>query len=224
MKPQVPSALEWRGVSVDFGAFVLRQVDLTAPVGTWLAIVGPTGAGKSLLLETAAGFLAPTEGQIEGHGQTLTPLPPELRGLAYVPQDDLLFPCLDVRENLSFGMRNRAAAAASIEEDRILRLAQQLEIDHLLARRTRGLSGGEAQRIALGRALLSGADTLLLDECTSALDAETKRRALDLLAAWRAHGGRTIIQVTHDSDEARARADWIATLEGGRLLGVAAAR
>ncbi|MCC7144322.1 MAG: ATP-binding cassette domain-containing protein [Candidatus Eisenbacteria bacterium] len=224
MSSPVSAALEWRGVSVDFGAFVLHQVDLCAPVGTWLAIVGPTGAGKSLLLEAAAGFLVPTEGEILGHGNSLTQLPPELRGLAYVPQDDLLFPCLDVRENLSFGMREGAQNAASTAGDAISRLAKQLEIDHLLARRTRGLSGGEAQRIALGRALLSGTDTLLLDECTSALDAATKSRVGDLLADWRTRGGRTIVQVTHDSEEARARADTIATLEGGRLVRIVAAR
>lgn len=213
------AALEWRDVGVRCGAFALAGVSLRLETGEWLAVTGPTGAGKTLLLEIAAGFLDPACGAVLRRGQEVTHLPPELRRLGYVPQDDLLFPHLDVRRNVAFG-----AGGRSDLEPELLGAARDLGITHLLDRRPAGLSGGEAQRIALARAYLGGADVLLLDECTSALDAPTRRRVGDVVAAWRRARNLSIVQVTHDEDEARRLADRWVGLDAGRLVFARAAR
>lgn len=151
-----PPPLEWRGVSLDLGAFRLRDVSLALRRGEWVALMGPTGAGKTLLLEVATGFLEPSAGEVMMDGARVTALPPESRGLGYVPQDDLLFPHLDVRGNLLFGARRRERAPDDAERD-LAGVAADLEIAHLLGRRVQRISGGEAQRVAMGRAPCSRA-------------------------------------------------------------------
>lgn len=211
---RTPAALEWREISLRLGGFALVQVSLRIEPGSWITLVGPTGAGKSLLCEVAVGFLDPDCGRVFRRGVDVTAFPPEDRELAYVPQDDLLFPHLDVRGNLSFGARRRASEEVASE---LLRLAVDLGIEHLLDRGVRGLSGGEAQRVAIGRALLSGADTILLDECTSALDADTKQIVGDLLGQHRRERGLSVLQISHDLEEARRLADEVRELEAGQL-------
>jgi ABC-type sulfate/molybdate transport systems ATPase subunit len=131
-----------------------------------------------------------------------------------VPQDDLLFPHLDVRANLLFGVRHRTEALTH----RLDSLAHDLGIRHLFGRRINAISGGEAQRVALGRALLLDLDVLLLDECTSALDAETRAIVGAFLAGQRRRRHLSVVQVTHDSAEARRLADVIVTMDNGRLI------
>ncbi|MEZ4654303.1 MAG: ATP-binding cassette domain-containing protein [Candidatus Eisenbacteria bacterium] len=209
-----PAALEWCDVSLDLGEFAIQEVSLRVEPGQWLCIVGSTGAGKTLLLEVAAGFLRPGSGRVLRNGQDITTLPPERRRVAYVPQDDLLFPHLDVRSNLLFGARRRDTAVI----DRLARIAEDLGIAHLLRRKIDAISGGEAQRIALGRALLLDLDLLLLDECTSALDEETREIIGAFLAAERRSRNLSVVQVTHDSAEARRLADVIVSMDKGRLV------
>jgi ABC-type sugar transport system ATPase subunit len=212
-----PPALEWAGVSLRLGAFALVDVSLRVERSAWVAIVGPTGAGKTLLLETAAGFVAATSGTIRRDGADVTQAPPEARRVGYAPQDDLLFPHLDVRRNLLFGARRDGRPPAALEGE-LQCVADDLGIAPLLERGVRGLSGGEAQRVALARALLSGADLLLLDECTSALDGATRRVVGDALARRRRERGTTIVQVTHDRGEAERLADHVVHVEAGRLV------
>jgi ABC-type sugar transport system ATPase subunit len=211
----IAPALEWRNVSVDLGEFAVDDVSLRADPGSWICIVGPTGAGKTLLLEAAAGFLAPTSGSVFRDGIDITRQPPERRSIAYAPQDDLLFPHLDVHSNLTFG-----SARTRSREPRPERLASELGISHLLRRKIDAISGGEAQRVALGRALLLDAEVLLLDECTSALDDETRRIVGRLLQAERRRRNLCIVQVTHDSSEARRLADTIVTMQRGKVVEV----
>jgi len=205
-------ALEWQHVSLDLGEFALRDVSLRVDDGAWIAIVGATGAGKTLLLETAAGFLRPTSGRVVRGGIDVSGEPPERRGVAYAPQDDLLFPHLDVRRNLTFG-----AIACGGDVGRVAELAAHLGIAHLLDRRVAHISGGEAQRVALGRALLSGASLLLLDECTSALDEVTRAHIGEVLARERGERRLSIVQVTHDLTEAHRLADAVVEMERGHL-------
>jgi ABC-type sugar transport system ATPase subunit len=212
----LPPALEWRNVSVDLGEFLVDDVSLSADPGSWTCIVGPTGAGKTLLLEVATGFLAPTRGCVLRGGVDITKQPPERRRLAYVPQDDLLFPHLDVRANLGFGIPDRNKEI----EVRLESIARDLDILHLLRRRINAISGGEIQRVAIGRALLLDLDVLLLDECTSALDEETREIVGRFLETERSRSNLCVVQVTHDSSEARRLADVIVTMRRGRVVEV----
>ncbi len=207
-------ALEWRSVSLELGAFAVRDVTLRVDRGEWLGIIGPTGAGKTLLLEIAAGFRAPTTGSVLRRGHDVTGLPPERRRIAYVPQDGLLFPHLDVRRNLAFALPR----ATRKRDERLLEVAASLGIAHLLNRRVRNISGGEAQRVAIGRALLADADLVLLDECTSALDEETKIAVGDDLLRRRGRNGWCVVQVSHDRDEIERLADRVVTMDRGRLV------
>jgi ABC-type sugar transport system ATPase subunit len=207
-------AIEWRNVSLELGPFAVRDVTLRVDPGDWLGIIGPTGAGKTLLLEIAAGFRAPTTGCVLREGHDVTSLPPERRRIAYVPQDGLLFPHLDVRHNLAFAL----ARADRKRDERLLEVAASLGIAHLLRRRVRNISGGEAQRVAIGRALLADADLILLDECTSALDEETKVAVGDDLLRRRAGNGWCVVQVSHDRDEIERLADRVVTMDRGRLV------
>lgn len=213
-----PPAIEWRDVSLDLEGLCLDRVTLALERGAWLGVLGPTGAGKTLLLEVAAGFVAPTAGRVLRDGHDVTRQPPEARRLAYVPQDDLLFPHLTVRRNLLFATRHHHRPPGDVATE-LERIAAGLRIEGLLERRVQAISGGEAQRVALGRALLAGTDTLLLDECTSALDETTRDVAGDFLTVWWRQRDLTIVQVTHDVREAERLAGRIVRLEQGRLVG-----
>jgi molybdate/tungstate transport system ATP-binding protein len=218
-----PAALEWRDVTLYTGAFVLSEVSLRLEPEAWLALTGPTGAGKTLLLEMAAGFLTPSAGRILRDGADVTERPPEWRRIAYVPQDDLLFPFLDVRRNLIFadGRLHGKLPAAQV---RFAEVVNELGLGHLLERRVQTLSGGEAQRVAIGRALLAGGDVLLLDECTSALDEETRETIGGFLRREQRRHGLAVVQVTHDLAEAERLADAVIGIAGGKLLTGVAAR
>lgn len=213
---QSSAALEWRDVTVRFGGFAIDSASFSIAHSEWVAIVGPTGAGKTLLLEVVAGFLPPTSGHVLHEGRDITRLPPEERRLGYVPQDDLLFPHLAVRENLLFAVPRRERPGKRAELERI---TGALGIGHLLERNVMTLSGGEAQRVALGRTLLSGATTLLFDECTSALDTATKIVVGNFLREEQALRGFSVAHVTHDQAEARRLADRIIGIDKGRITG-----
>jgi ABC-type multidrug transport system ATPase subunit len=212
-----PAALEWRDVSLRAGTFALLEVSLRLEPEAWLALIGPTGSGKTLLLETATGFVAPLCGRILRDGEDVTNRPPELRRIAYVPQDDLLFPFLDVRRNLTFGA-SRAPASSPAAAAGFAEVVNELGLGLLLERRVRTLSGGEAQRVAIGRALLSGGDVLLLDECTSALDEETRELVGGFLRREQGRRGLAVLQVTHDRAEAERLADAVVGIAGGRVV------
>jgi len=212
-----PAALEWRDVTLSLGQFAVRDLSLRVEPEAWIAVVGPTGAGKTLLLEIAAGFLRPAFGCVLRAGRDVTAEPPERRDIGYVPQDDLLFPQLDVRGNLRFAMDGPGTAEG---DRRFARIVSGLGLAGLLDRAPGAVSGGEAQRVALGRALLAGTDVLLLDECTSALDAETRETVGWLVERERRDRGLAVVQVTHDLEEARRLADAIVAMNDGRLAGV----
>lgn len=215
---QAPAALEWRSVTLQLGVFSIRRASLRLEPGGWVAVVGPTGAGKSLLLEVATGFHTPTFGHVLRNGVDITRVPPEARRVAYVPQDILLFPHLDVRGNLLFGARSGASDARAPDHE-LSAVATGLDLTHLLDRRVATLSGGEAQRVAIGRALLAGPGVVLLDESTSALDEATRRTVGDFLEQRRARRNLSIVQVTHDVAEAHRLADVVIGVEAGEITG-----
>lgn len=187
-----------------------------------LGLFGASGAGKTTLLECLAGWRAPSAGRIEVSGRVLfdaahrVALPLEARGLGYVPQDGLLFPHLDVRANLAAGL---ARAVRRLGEPRPLfeRVIAVLELAPLLERFPASLSGGERQRAALGRALCSGPDALLLDEPLASLDLALRRRILPYLVRVGEEFDLPILHVSHDPTEIAVLCDEVALLERGRV-------
>ena len=213
-------ALEW--VTVRSGGFCLRNVSFEIPTGGYGVLMGKTGSGKTTLLEAVCGLRWIEEGVVRLAGVDVTRLRPGDRGIGYVPQDRALFQTLTVRENLSFApsIRNwsRPETEARVEE-----LASLLRIGPLLDRSPAGLSGGEAQRVALGRALAAKPKILLLDEPLSALDDETWEGMIDLLGEVRKATGVTTLHVTHRREEARRLADRVLILADGAVRAAAPA-
>jgi molybdate transport system ATP-binding protein len=201
--------------------FQLRQGEFSLEIheqinGRVTALFGPSGAGKTTILDAIAGLRVPQAGSITLGGRVLFSssdrinLPPHLRHVGYVTQDVALFPHLDVRRNVLYGRRR----GQKLELDHV---AAMLEVGALLDRRIQQLSGGERQRIALARALMSAPDVLLLDEPLAAVDVERRRRILPYLERVRDELSVPIIYVTHDVEEIRRIADRVVTLEQGRV-------
>src|ERR1700691_492048 len=210
-------------VSRRWPEFSITDVTLEGTEGQYLAIVGPTGAGKTLLLELLLGVHNPDRGRIFVGGKDVTVLPPEKRGIGMVYQDYLLFPHLNVEQNLAFGLRYQRGSRESASQ-KVSETAGLLGIDHLMHRYQYTLSGGEKQRVAIGRALVTEPRVLLLDEPLSALDRSTARRLRTELKSLHASKKLTVVHVTHDLSEARQMGDSIALMNDGELnfLGAAA--
>ena len=208
-----------RDLWIDLKEFHLRQINLAVAAGEYFVILGPTGSGKTVLLETIAGLYQPLKGRILFSGQDVTNAPPEKRGIGFVYQDYALFPHLNVAENIAFGLKLRGVERKTIKE-RVTSISQLLGIDPLLHRRPKTLSGGESQRVALARALVVEPRLLLLDEPLSALDPEMREELQRELARLHRQLGTTTLHVTHDFEEAVALGDRIAVVNKGRIVQV----
>ena len=208
--------IEVRGLNLSLGNFRIENLNLTVKEGAFNVLLGPTGAGKTLILESIVGLRRIPRGQILIGEEEVQDLPPEKRGISYVPQDLALFSHLTVEKNLTFGVR--ASPKNLLKDDSHLsRLVETLKIDHLLQRYPQGLSGGEKQRVALGRALAPSPRLLLLDEPLAALDPALKNEIQQLLISLHRSLGFTVLHVTHDLDEAYLLGGRINVLIGGRL-------
>ncbi|RVT96130.1 molybdenum ABC transporter ATP-binding protein [Rhodovarius crocodyli] len=203
-----------------FPGFAL-DVEFEAPSEGVTVLFGPSGCGKSTILAAVAGLAAPREGRIALDDTVLLDtarriaLPPEARRCATVFQDARLFPHMSVETNLRYGMRRAPAGATGPCFEEVVSL---LGIGHLLGRRPGGLSGGEKQRVALGRALLARPRLLLMDEPLAALDAGRRAEVLPFLARLRDASRLPILYVTHALDEVDALADHLVLLKDGRVL------
>ncbi len=213
--------LEVRDLRLVAGDFSLRGVNLQVERGECHALIGPTGAGKTLLLEGIAGLLPTEKGQVFVDGADVTSWVPEQRGIAYVPQDLALFPHLNVEENLRFGMRYSRSNPGG--EEVLNDLIEFLNLGPLKKRRIGGLSGGERQRVALVRALAAGRRLLLLDEPFSAIHAGLRRDLWRVLRELIQRLSPGVLLVTHDVEEAFFLGDHVSVLldgvirqEGGR--------
>jgi ABC-type sugar transport system ATPase subunit len=204
------------GVSCEWPEFAIRDITLEVPDGEYLTIVGPTGAGKTLLLELILGIHCPDKGRILLDGVDVTRMPPEKRGVAMVYQDYLLFPHLDAARNMAFGLRYRQIPATE-NESRVQQMARLLGVEHLLHRYPDTLSGGEKQRVAIGRALITEPRLLLLDEPLSALDWRNARRLRTEIQNLHRIKKLTIVHITHDLAEVRAFGGQIALIDQGML-------
>jgi len=203
-------------LTVRSGAFTLRGVSFALAAGEYGVLMGRTGSGKTTLLEAVCGLKPVVAGSVRLHGRDVTRLKPAERGLGYVPQDGALFPTMTVREHLAFAPDVRGWDARRTD-DRVDELADLLGLRPLLGRRPQGLSGGEAQRVALGRALACRPGVLLLDEPLSALDEATREGMYGLLERVRRDTGVTVLHVTHSAGEARRLADRLLVLRDGVL-------
>jgi ABC-type sugar transport system ATPase subunit len=186
------------------------------PAGGYGVLMGKTGSGKTTILEALCGLRAVSGGRILLGGQEVTALRPADRGIGYVPQDRALFQTMTVRQNLAFAPSIRGWSAADTDA-RVTELSELLRIGPLLDRLPAGLSGGEAQRVALGRALAAKPGILLLDEPLSALDDETWEGMIGLLGQVRKATGVTTLHVTHRREEARRLADKVFVLADGAV-------
>ncbi len=201
----------------DLKTFCLDGVSLEIPSGYYGVLMGKTGSGKTTLLECLCGLRRIDGGSIWLAGEEVTTRRVAKRNIGYVPQDGALFPTMKVRENLSLSLEVRNWASPKITE-RVNELAELLSISHLLDRRPVNLSGGEAQRVALGRALAFGPAILLLDEPLSALDDSTRDQMYELLKDVQHATQVTTLHVTHSTHEARRLADCKFVLENGRVV------
>jgi len=208
-----------KNLKVDLGDFVLQDVSLDIEQGEYFIVLGPTGAGKTVLLEAIAGLYPVLGGEIWIGDREITRLDPEQRGIAIVYQDQALFPHLSVAENIAFGLKMRKYPRGEITA-KVAAMVELLEISHLLGRSPATLSGGEKQRVALGRALVIEPEMLLLDEPLSALDPETKERMQEELRAIYRRVRVTTIHVTHDFEEAVALGHHVAVLNNGSIVQV----
>ncbi|WP_297523539.1 tungstate ABC transporter ATP-binding protein WtpC [Thermococcus sp.] len=211
--------LNVQNVSRDYGDFHLRGVSFTVSKGEYFIILGPSGAGKTVLLEVIAGLISPDSGRILLNGIDVTGWPPEKRGLAYVPQSYALFPNMSVYDNIAFGLKLRKLPKAEIER-RVGEIVEVLGIESLLKRKPRTLSGGEQQRVALARALVIEPPLILLDEPFANLDVQTRGRLINEMKRWRKELGFTTLHVTHSFEEAVSLGDRVGVMLDGRLVQV----
>jgi ABC-type sugar transport system ATPase subunit len=205
------------GLCLTQGAFRLDGVRLAIPTGAYGVLMGSTGSGKTTILEAIAGLRPIRSGTIRLGGIDATDLPPEKRNLGYVPQDGALFRRRTVAGNLSFALELRREPAPVVAE-RVAEMASWLGIAHLLKRMPGGLSGGEAQRVALGRALIFDPPVLLLDEPLAALDDDTRGQLIDILRAVRSRRPVTVLHITHNRAEAESLADVRLRLRDGAIV------
>ncbi|MCA1959815.1 MAG: ATP-binding cassette domain-containing protein [Desulfomonile sp.] len=208
--------LEVTDLSARAGSFALRNASIMVPPSSCHVILGPTGSGKTLLLESVIGLRIPQTGKIFLEGKDITCLPMEQRGLSYVPQDLALFPHMTVRENIVYPLRIRGDKQ-DIENGIVRALIDSLAIRDLLDRSVRNLSGGERQRTALARAVASGCKYLVLDEPLSALHESLKKELWYLLKDLQRRYDLAILMVTHDLEEAFFLGDSVTIILEGRV-------
>jgi multiple sugar transport system ATP-binding protein len=194
----------------------VKGVNFTVDHGSFFVILGPSGCGKTTTLRMIAGLELPTSGRILLDGEDVTSLPASARDIAFVFQLFALYPHMNVRQNIGFPLRCQNYPRSEIKKS-VEQAAKLLRIDHLLDRRVGGLSGGDRQRVALGRAIVRRPKAFLMDEPLGALDSEFRRLMCGELRELHERIDATSIYITHDQLEAMAMADRIAIMNQGRI-------
>ena len=205
------------GIRVSFGDLeVLSGISLEVEAGSFVALLGSSGCGKTTLLRVISGFVTPNVGRVTLAGTDITNVPPERRNTAMVFQSYALWPHMTVFQNMAYGLKLRGHSRGEITS-KINHLLALLHLDGLGARNVTQLSGGQRQRVALGRALAVDPDVLLLDEPLSNLDARIRAELRIEIRAVQSRLGITAIHVTHDREEAMVLADRIVVLDNGQI-------
>ena len=207
--------LELNNISTKSGKFILKDICLHFKKNQTHIIIGPTGSGKTMLLDSVIGFRKPFNGEVILNGKNINNLEIEKREIAYVPQSLCLFPHLIVEDNILYSLKVR-----NIEKkcDLIYELCESLGIKNILKRNIKNLSGGESQRVAVARAIASGYNILLLDEPFSALHEGMKMELWFLLKKLQQKYNLTIIMVTHNLEEAFFLGDTISVIINGEIM------
>lgn len=208
------------GVSKSFGADrALDDVSMTVPDGSFVVLLGPTGAGKTTTLRMVSGLDAPDAGDVTIGGRSMAGLTPAQRDVAMVFQQYSLYPHLTVRQNLEFPLKSPLLKTPRAQIDRkVAEVAETLQISHKLDNKATALSGGEMQRVSIGRALVRNPSVYLMDEPLSSLDAKLRSDLRVELKNIQANSGATLLYVTHDQIEAMTMATHVGVLDAGRLV------
>ncbi|MFD3541344.1 ABC transporter ATP-binding protein [Streptomyces sp. NPDC058662] len=203
------------GISKHYGTFTaVHPLDLTIPQGSFFALLGASGCGKTTTLRMIAGLEEPSTGTVHLGDREVTHLPPYKRPVNTVFQSYALFPHLDIYENVAFGLRRRGVKSVKKQVDDMLELVQ---LGQFARRKPHQLSGGQQQRVAVARALINHPQVLLLDEPLGALDLKLRRQMQLELKRIQTEVGITFVHVTHDQEEAMTMADTVAVMNGGRV-------
>ena len=189
-------------LSLQLGDFKLNDLNMSLPAGEYGVLMGPTGCGKTTIVEAICGLRRIVSGKIVLDQLDISQLPPSRRQIGYVPQDAALFPTMRVEKQIEFALEIRNQSVQS-RRKRVDELAELLEITPLLKRLPHGLSGGERQRVAIARALSVRPKLLCLDEPLSALDEPMRERMIEFLKAVHQRENTTILHVTHNQTEAK---------------------
>ncbi|MFW9989088.1 MAG: ABC transporter ATP-binding protein [Candidatus Odinarchaeota archaeon] len=216
MKTNDTSIIELKNVFADFGTFKLKNIDLKIEEKEYFVLLGPTGAGKTLLLELIAGFHKVKKGKILINGEDMTKIRPYERNIGFVYQDYSLFPHMDVERNINFGLEMKRFKRAEINQ-KTKEMMQKFDLIPLKDRYPHTLSGGEQQKAALARALITNPKIILLDEPFSALDPVTKKNAMQVVKSIHQNNNLTTIKVTHNQDEAML-GDRISLIINGEIV------
>jgi ABC-type Fe3+/spermidine/putrescine transport system ATPase subunit len=214
------TVLELRHLSKDFAAQrAVADVSLEIQRGAFFSLLGPSGCGKTTILRMVAGFETPTSGEVWLNGQRIDALPPYQRNVNTVFQSYALFPHLNVKSNIEFGLRHKKGPRETNQADinRVVEVLKQVRLEAKASRKPSELSGGERQRVALARAIVLQPDVLLLDEPLSALDPQLRKQVRSELRDLQRRVGVTFLFVTHDQEEALSMSDQIAVMNAGAL-------
>ncbi len=213
------NGIEINNLSYRIGNFSLNDFSLNIHKGEYFVLTGQNGSGKSTLIKLIAGLCQPVSGTIKINGIDMTNVPPWNRGIGYLPQDGLLFPNRTVRKNIQFSLEVRHTDSDEMNS-RVDKVAKMLDLSKLLERKPLGLSGGEAQKACLARALVCQPDVLLLDEPVSAVDAKARDFLCEELKAMQQELKITTLHISHNSLETSIVADRVGTLIDGQLTSV----